>query len=99
MISSTPPPEVGYHLWRCDYRFGIRKASMLPVRPAGIILSGQRPRDVVFIQCVGSHDKTVAMNVVLSLLYVHTKKSPPGAEKLPDANITVFYMDEGFEGI
>ena len=62
-----------------------------------------RPRDVVFIQCVGSRDQTVGNEYCSRVCCMYTaKQAHLVKEKLPDANVTVFYMDvrafgKGFE--
>jgi len=68
-----------------------------------IIINGKEPKDVVFIQCVGSRDKTVGNEYCSRVCCMYTaKQAHLVKEKLPDANITVFYMDvrafgKGFE--
>ncbi len=62
-----------------------------------------RPRDVVFIQCVGSRDETVGNEYCSRVCCMYTaKQAHLVKEKLPQANVTVFYMDvrafgKGFE--
>jgi len=76
--------------------------------PAGptagkITLNGQEPKEVVFIQCVGSRDKTVGHEYCSRVCCMYTaKQAHLVKEKLPQANVTVFYMDvrtfgKGFE--
>jgi heterodisulfide reductase subunit A len=68
-----------------------------------IIINGQEPRDVVFIHCVGSRDKNLGNEYCSRVCCMYTaKQAHLVREKLPDANITVFYMDvrafgKGFE--
>jgi heterodisulfide reductase subunit A len=68
-----------------------------------IIINGQEPRDVVFIHCVGSRDKNLGNEYCSRVCCMYTaKQAHLVKEKLPKANITVFYMDvraygKGFE--
>jgi heterodisulfide reductase subunit A len=62
-----------------------------------------RPNDVIFIQCVGSRDQTVGHEYCSRVCCMYTaKQAHLVKEKLPQANVTVFYMDvrtfgKGFE--
>jgi heterodisulfide reductase subunit A len=62
-----------------------------------------RPKDVVFVQCVGSRDQTVGNEYCSRVCCMYTaKQAHLVKEKLPQANVTVFYMDvrtfgKGFE--
>jgi len=68
-----------------------------------IIINGQEPRDVVFIHCVGSRDKNLGNEYCSRVCCMYTaKQAHLVREKMPEANITVFYMDvrafgKGFE--
>ena len=68
-----------------------------------ILVNGQEPGDVVFIHCVGSRDKNLGNEYCSRVCCMYTaKQAHLVREKLPDANITVFYMDvrafgKGFE--
>ncbi len=68
-----------------------------------ILVDGKEPRDVVFIKCVGSRDKTVG-NPYCSRVccMVAAKQADLVQQKVPQANVTVLYMDvrahgKGFE--
>ena len=56
--------------------------------------NGKAPKDVVFIQCVGSRDQTTG-NVYCSRVccMVNAKQAHIVKEKFPDAKVTVFYAD------
>ncbi len=62
-----------------------------------------RPKDVVFIQCVGSRDQSVGNEYCSRVCCMYTaKQAHLVKEKLPKSNVTVFYMDvrafgKGFE--
>ena len=68
-----------------------------------ISLNGQEPKEVVFIHCVGSRDQSVGNEYCSRVCCMYTaKQAHLVKEKLPDANVTVFYMDvrtfgKGFE--
>jgi heterodisulfide reductase subunit A len=68
-----------------------------------ILIEGEKPKSVVFIHCVGSRDKTVGNEYCSRVCCMYTaKQAHLLREKLPDAKITVLYMDvrafgKGFE--
>ena len=68
-----------------------------------ITLNGKEPKEVAFIQCVGSRDETVGNEYCSRVCCMYTaKQAHLVKEKLPQANVTVFYMDvrtfgKGFE--
>jgi heterodisulfide reductase subunit A len=68
-----------------------------------LLVNGKQPKRVVFIQCVGSRDKQVG-NPHCSRVccMVTAKQANVVLDKLPDAKVSVFYMDirafgKGFE--
>jgi heterodisulfide reductase subunit A len=68
-----------------------------------IIIEGKKPTDVVFVHCVGSRDKTVGNEYCSRVCCMATaKQAHLLRDKIPDARITVLYMDvrafgKGFE--
>ncbi len=76
-----------------------------PSRPTGgeIIIGDREIRDVVFIHCVGSRDRNLGNPYCSRICCMYTaKQAHLVREKLPDARITVFYIDmrafgKGFE--
>jgi heterodisulfide reductase subunit A-like polyferredoxin len=68
-----------------------------------ILIQGKKPKDVVFIHCVGSRDKTVGNEYCSRVCCMYTaKQAHLLRDKIPDARITVLYMDvrafgKGFE--
>ncbi len=68
-----------------------------------LLVNGKKPKDIVFIQCVGSRDKTVGNEHCSRVCCMYTAKHAHLVrEKIPDANISVFYIDirafgKGFE--
>jgi heterodisulfide reductase subunit A-like polyferredoxin len=68
-----------------------------------IIIQGKKPKEVVFIHCVGSRDKSAGNEHCSRVCCMYTaKQAHLLRDKIPDANITVLYMDvrafgKGFE--
>ncbi len=68
-----------------------------------ILINGKEPKDVVFIQCVGSRDKEIGNEYCSRFCCMYTAKHALlTKEHIPDANITVLYTDvrafgKGFE--
>ncbi len=68
-----------------------------------ITLNGKEPKEVVFIQCVGSRDQTVGNEYCSRVCCMYTaKQAHLVEERIPGANVTIFYMDvrafgKGFE--
>jgi heterodisulfide reductase subunit A len=59
-----------------------------------IDVNGKEPKRVVFIQCVGSRDKTVGNEYCSRVCCMYTaKQAHLVRERLPDAKITICYMD------
>jgi heterodisulfide reductase subunit A-like polyferredoxin len=68
-----------------------------------ILIQGKKPKKVVFVHCVGSRDKTVDNEYCSRVCCMYTaKQAHLLRDKIPDAHITVLYMDvrafgKGFE--
>jgi len=68
-----------------------------------ILIGGKKPKEVVFIHCVGSRDKTVGNEYCSRVCCMYTaKQAHLLRDKIPDGLITVLYMDvrafgKGFE--
>ncbi len=67
------------------------------------ILNGKKPKDITFIHCVGSRDKQIGNEYCsrVCCMYI-AKQAHLVKERIPDARVTVFYMDvrafgKGFE--
>ena len=57
-------------------------------------IDGKVPKNVVFIQCVGSRDKTVGHEYCSRVCCMYTAKHAHAIkENIPDAKVTVFYID------
>jgi len=98
-------PELGYQVYD-NVITGLemeRLCSASGPTEGEIAVGGKEPRDVVFIQCVGSRDETVGNPYCSRVCCMYTaKQAHLVREKLPKANITIFYMDirafgKGFE--
>jgi heterodisulfide reductase subunit A len=59
-----------------------------------IVVNGKEPKQVIFIQCVGSRDETTG-NVYCSRVccMVNAKQAHTIKQAIPDAKVTVFYAD------
>ncbi len=98
-------PELGYGVYD-NVITGLemeRLCSASGPTEGAIVVGGKEPKDVVFIQCVGSRDQTVGNEYCSRVCCMFTaKQAHLIREKLPKANITIFYMDirafgKGFE--
>jgi heterodisulfide reductase subunit A len=59
-----------------------------------IMIQGKKPKDVVFIHCVGSRDKTVGNEYCSRVCCMSTaKQAHLIRDRVPDARVTVLYMD------
>jgi heterodisulfide reductase subunit A len=98
-------PELGYGQYPNVITAPEFERLSSPAGPAAgkITLNGKEPKNVVFIQCVGSRDETVGNEYCSRVCCMYTaKQAHLVKEKLPKANVTVFYMDvrtfgKGFE--
>jgi heterodisulfide reductase subunit A len=67
-----------------------------PSGPTGgkIEVNGQQPKDVVFVKCVGSRDKNLGNEYCSRVCCMYTaKQAYLVKEQIPDANVTIFYID------
>ena len=92
-------PELGYK----KYPEVITTMEFEQLATSELGTNGSAPREVVFIQCVGSRDQSVG-NPYCSRVccMVTARQAHLVSQKLPDARVTVFYMDmraygKGFE--
>lgn len=59
-----------------------------------IVVDGREPKRVVFIHCVGSRDKQIGNPYCSRVCCMYTaKQANTVKDQLPDADVTVFYMD------
>lgn len=98
-------PELGYGVYPqviTTLEFE-RLASASGPTAGKISLNGHQPKKVVFIQCVGSRDRSQGLpNCSRVCCMAVAKQAHLAHERLPGAEITVFYMDvrafgKGFE--
>ncbi|TKJ30802.1 MAG: hypothetical protein CEE40_03840 [Chloroflexi bacterium B3_Chlor] len=98
-------PEYGYGVYE-DVITGLQfeRLSSASGPTFGEIKLDERPiKDVVFIQCVGSRDRTLGNPYCSRVCCMYTaKQAHLVREKLPEARVTVFYTDmrafgKGFE--
>jgi heterodisulfide reductase subunit A-like polyferredoxin len=98
-------PEFGYGLYP-NVLHGLeveRLCSASGPTKGEILIEGKKPKEVVFIHCVGSRDKTVDNEYCSRVCCMYTaKQAHLLRDKIPGARITVLYMDvrafgKGFE--
>ncbi len=89
-------PELGYGIYD-NVITGLemeRLCSASGPTEGKIEIGGKIPSDVVFIKCVGSRDQSIGNEWCSRVCCMFTaKQAHLVREKLPDANITVFYTD------
>ncbi len=89
-------PELGYGIYD-NVITGLemeRLCSASGPTEGKIEIGGKIPSDVVFVKCVGSRDQSIGNEWCSRVCCMFTaKQAHLLREKLPDANITVFYMD------
>jgi heterodisulfide reductase subunit A len=92
----TVKPEYGYGRYE-NVLSGIefeRLCSASGPTKGKIIVNGEEPKRVVFIQCVGSRDKTVGNEYCSRVCCMYAvKQAHLVREHIPDARIIVCYMD------
>lgn len=98
-------PELGYGLYP-NVITGLefeRLSSASGPTLGDIMIDGKKPKDVVFVQCVGSRDKSIGNEYCSRVCCMYTaKQAHLVRDKIPDARITAFYIDvrafgKGFE--
>lgn len=89
-------PELGYGRYKnviTNLEFE-RLISQSGPTQGKILIDGKVPKNIVFIQCVGSRDKTVGNEYCSRVCCMVTAKQANLAkEQIPDARITVCYID------
>jgi heterodisulfide reductase subunit A len=98
-------PELGYGIYPEVITSMEFEQLVSPGGPTGgeLAVNGKTPRNIVFIQCVGSRDKQVGNPYCSRICCMYTAKQANWVlEKVPDANVSVFYIDvrafgKGFE--
>ncbi len=96
LIDPRTKPEFGYGVYP-EVMTGIefeRLSSASGPTMGEITVNGKRPKDVVFIKCVGSRDPHTGVPYCSRVCCMYTAKHAHLVrDKIPDARITVFYMD------
>ena len=89
-------PEYGYGIYP-NVITGLELERLLspPGPTQGVVqINGKVPKNVVFIQCVGSRDKTVGNEYCSRVCCMYTAKHAHSiTEKIPDARVSIFYTD------
>jgi heterodisulfide reductase subunit A-like polyferredoxin len=98
-------PEFGYGIYP-NILHGLeleRLCSASGPTKGEILIQGKKPKEIIFIHCIGSRDKTVENEYCSRVCCMFTaKQAHLLRDKIPDARITVLYMDvrafgKGFE--
>lgn len=96
LLDARLKPEFGYGVYP-EVMTGIefeRLSSASGPTMGKIAVNGKEPKDVVFIKCVGSRDPHSGVPYCSRVCCMYTAKHAHLVrDKLPDARITVFYMD------
>ncbi len=96
LIDPRTKPEFGYGVYP-GVLTGLefeRLSSASGPTTGKILLDGKEPKDVVFIHCVGSRDPHTGVPYCSRICCMYTAKHAHLVrDKLPDARITVFYID------
>jgi heterodisulfide reductase subunit A len=99
VFDATRRPELGYGL----YPEVITTPEFEKMSQGEVKVNGREPKRVVFIQCVGSRDQVLGHAYCSRVCCMVTaKQARTVRERLPNAQVTVFYMDvrafgKGFE--
>jgi len=96
LIDPETKPEYGYGVYP-EVMTGIefeRLSDASGPTKGQIVVNGEKPEDVVFIKCVGSRDPHTGVPYCSRVCCMYTAKHAHLVrDRVPDANITVFYMD------
>lgn len=89
-------PELGYGRYpNVITGFELERLLSAAGPTRGVVeIGGKTPQSVVFLQCVGSRDKTVGHEYCSRVCCMYTAKHAHAIkEKIPGAKVTVFYID------
>jgi len=96
LMAPTLKPEFGYGVYP-EVMTGLefeRLSSASGPTMGKIVVNDKTPQDVVFIKCVGSRDPHTGVPYCSRICCMYTAKHAHLVrDKLPDARITIFYMD------
>ena len=89
-------PEFGYGLYK-NVLTGLEFERLLSASgptQGKIEINGKEPKNIVFIQCVGSRDKTVGNEYCSRVCCMFTaKQASLIKDRMPDARVTICYID------
>jgi heterodisulfide reductase subunit A len=89
-------PEFGYGLYK-NVMTGLEFERLLSAKgptQGKIQVNGKEPKSIVFVQCVGSRDKTVGNEYCSRVCCMYTaKQAHLVKDQLPDSRVTICYMD------
>jgi heterodisulfide reductase subunit A len=89
-------PEFGYGLYK-NVMTGLEFERLLSASgptQGKIQINGKEPKNIVFIQCVGSRDKTVGNEYCSRVCCMYTaKQASLTKDQIPDARVTICYID------
>jgi heterodisulfide reductase subunit A len=89
-------PELGYHSYE-NVITGLEFERLIsPDGPTQgkLLANGKEPKNIVFIQCVGSRDKTVNNEYCSRVCCMFTaKQAHLVKDRIPDARVTICYID------
>ena len=86
-------PELGYGRYP-QVVTTLEFEQMLAEGQGSVQINGREPKDIVFVKCVGSRDQTVGNPYCSRVCCMATAKQADFVQQaLPDANVTVLYMD------
>ena len=89
-------PELGYGLYKNVMTSLEFERLISSSGPTGgkLQIDGKEPKNIVFIQCVGSRDKTVSNEYCSRVCCMYTaKQAHLVKDRLPDTRVTICYMD------
>jgi heterodisulfide reductase subunit A len=96
LIDPRTKPEFGYGVYpevMTGIEFERLSSASGPTR-GEIVVNGKQPKNVVFIKCVGSRDPHSGVPYCSRVCCMYTAKHAHLVrDKIPDAHITVFYID------
>jgi heterodisulfide reductase subunit A len=89
-------PELGYGRYK-NVMTGLEFERLLSATgptQGKIEINGKEPKNIVFIQCVGSRDKTVGNEYCSRVCCMYTaKQASLTKDRIPDARVTICYID------
>ncbi|MEW6070179.1 MAG: NAD(P)-binding protein, partial [Candidatus Thermoplasmatota archaeon] len=103
LLDATSKPEYGYNGKNVITGLEFERLCSASGPTGGeIVINGSKPKNVVLIQCVGSREREGNQYCSRVCCMYTAKQAHLVRDKLPDANVTIFYTDvrafgKGFE--